>query len=190
MLAKRRPDEPPQQDQARDQTAVLQHGPSALIHIVRVDRKADVGKQRRQVDRRVDRDQSPVRSAGSLRTDDVQKEQQDDRPDGIPVDIDGPSQHDPGRAKRQQIVQIVLDDQAEHQRADDEQDLLLPLLNVGIDPHGDEQSNQQKDRRQDGEGLQIANVDKPIQGFTHGFAPPYTLGALTGPNCFMLLRNG
>ena len=98
---------------------------------------------------------SPITDVVFPVADDIQEQQKNDGTDGIAINVDHSAEHDHRPADGQQMIQLVLGDQAEHQRADDQHDPFLPLLNIGIDPDSDQQARQQKHHRKDGEDLCI-----------------------------------
>ena len=62
-----------QQNYACDQAAFTQYGQSALKHIILIDRKAYVCKERRHMDTGVDPGQNPPQPGRFFRADNIQK---------------------------------------------------------------------------------------------------------------------
>ena len=113
-----------------------------MIFILRVDRKADIGKHSRQVYHCVSTDQYPISPAGFSLTYNMQEKQQDDRPDRIAVNVDYLPKHDKGPFYGQQMIQIVLGDQTENKREDDQHYPPFLSADIRIYLHCDIQSDQ------------------------------------------------
>ena len=115
----------------------------------------------------VNPDQSPAQAIVLLRAHDVQEEQEDDRANGIAVNIDHDPKYGQGLTHRQQEVQFILRDQAENQRADDQHDPSMLLLDIWIDPDCKIHTDQQKQYGKNSKDLRIMRMNDPIYSFMH-----------------------
>ena len=112
-----------------------------------IDGKAYAGKKRRQMDHGVQSDQRPKRPVSPPRADDVEKQQQDHRPDGIPENRHQRPEKGLRPVGIQQKAQIIPHSQAEDQHNDGQHDPFVLSADVGVHENGKRQSGQQQENR-------------------------------------------
>ena len=150
-----------EQNRADIESRIGQRSPHEMVIVRNI--KADIRKQRRQVDRRVHPHQRPRPPQALLRRDHPHEQHQHHRADGIAVDRCQRSRHRPRLTHHQPVFQMVLNHQTEHHGNDDPHGPLEVRANIGIDGHNDRQQAQQRQRGEQRQRFHIVADDENSQ---------------------------
>lgn len=143
------------------QAGIAQGTAMKLISII--DPEADMGEQGRGVDRRVDTHQPPRPKKALVRCGHPQKQDQDHGADGIAID-GGQRPRQPFHfALRQPIFKIILHHQAEQRQEDELHGPFEIRADVPVDPNDEGHKNQQRESRDEAQGLQIMSFYQHAQ---------------------------
>ena len=127
-----------------DNSACMAQRPRLKMTVHR-ELKCDIGEEGRQVDRGIYRHQRPHCPIVSFRLQNIEEHRQQHRPHGVAIDRHRHSQRVVGPFVGQSVVKIVLKDQTEHERNDDDHAALAIPAQIIVQPHRQQQGDQQRD---------------------------------------------
>ena len=143
-----------QQDQTDDQAGVAER--PALVMVIWTDPKAQMGEERGHVDGPVHDCQRPAAQILLFRPNDIEKQEQEHRAEGIAQNGSGCAQHHARLAGGQIILQQILNDQHGAEEKDNSHDPTVFSADIRVAQHRDGQTDQHKaQRNQQGHCVQI-----------------------------------